>query len=137
MRLVKRFLIPACALFVLAALLLAAPEPPQKQFTAQQRAWWAFQKLSNPAPPAISNASSDASWIRTPVAFIKPSKLEGRMISEVIADLKARGSSAVIDEDFAHDIKGGIKGAPAAMDAALLGLVLDSSILSRSLRVPS
>ena len=29
------------------------------------------------------------------VAFIKPSKPEGRMISEVISDLKARGSNAV------------------------------------------
>jgi hypothetical protein len=31
------------------------------------------------------------------------------MISEVIADLKARGSNAVIDEDFARDIEEGIK----------------------------
>jgi len=43
------------------------------------------------------------------VAFIKPSKPEGRMISEVISDLKARGSKAVIDDDFARDIEEGIK----------------------------
>jgi len=43
------------------------------------------------------------------VAFIKPSKPEGRMISEVIADLKTRGSNAVIDDDFARDIEEGIK----------------------------
>jgi antitoxin (DNA-binding transcriptional repressor) of toxin-antitoxin stability system len=43
------------------------------------------------------------------VAFIKPSKPVGRMISEVIADLKARGSNAVVDDDFAHDIEEGIK----------------------------
>ena len=43
------------------------------------------------------------------VAFIKPSKPEGRRISEVIADLKARGSNAVIDDDFARDIEEGIK----------------------------
>jgi antitoxin (DNA-binding transcriptional repressor) of toxin-antitoxin stability system len=43
------------------------------------------------------------------VAFIKPSKAEGRMISEVIADLKRRGSNAMIDDDFARDIEEGIK----------------------------
>jgi antitoxin (DNA-binding transcriptional repressor) of toxin-antitoxin stability system len=44
-----------------------------------------------------------------PVAVIKPSKPVGRMISEVIADLKARGSNAVMDDDFARDIEEGIK----------------------------
>jgi len=43
------------------------------------------------------------------VAFIKPPKPGGRMISEVIADLKTRGSNAVIDDDFARDIEEGIK----------------------------
>jgi antitoxin (DNA-binding transcriptional repressor) of toxin-antitoxin stability system len=43
------------------------------------------------------------------VAVIKPSKPAGRMISEVIADLKARGSRAVMDDDFARDIEEGIK----------------------------
>ena len=43
------------------------------------------------------------------VAVIKPSRPAGRMISEVIADLKARGSNAVMDEDFARDIEEGIK----------------------------
>src|SRR5438067_4725590 len=47
--------------------LLAAAEPPQKQFTAQQRAWWAFQKITNPAPPQVP----DNGWVKTPVdAFI-------------------------------------------------------------------
>jgi antitoxin (DNA-binding transcriptional repressor) of toxin-antitoxin stability system len=44
-----------------------------------------------------------------PVAVIKPSKPAGRMISEVIADLKARGSNAVIDDEFARDVEEGIK----------------------------
>jgi antitoxin (DNA-binding transcriptional repressor) of toxin-antitoxin stability system len=44
-----------------------------------------------------------------PVAVIKPSKPAGRLISEVIADLKARGSDAIMDDDFAHDIEEGIK----------------------------
>lgn len=43
-----------------------------------------------------------------PVAVLKPSKPAGRMISEVLADLKARGSEATIDDDFAHDIEEGI-----------------------------
>lgn len=44
-----------------------------------------------------------------PVAVIKPSKPAGRMISEVIADLKTRGSDATMDDDFARDIEEGIK----------------------------
>ena len=44
-----------------------------------------------------------------PVAVIKPSKPAGRLISEVLADLKARGSTAVMDDEFAHDIEEGIK----------------------------
>jgi antitoxin (DNA-binding transcriptional repressor) of toxin-antitoxin stability system len=43
------------------------------------------------------------------VAVIKPSRPVGRRISEVIADLKARGSHAVMDESFASDIEEGIK----------------------------
>jgi len=44
-----------------------------------------------------------------PVAVIRPSQPVGRMISEVIAALKARGSNAAMDEDFARDIEEGIK----------------------------
>jgi antitoxin (DNA-binding transcriptional repressor) of toxin-antitoxin stability system len=44
-----------------------------------------------------------------PVAVIKPSTARGRMISEVLADLKSRASTAVMDEDFARDIEEGIK----------------------------
>lgn len=44
-----------------------------------------------------------------PIAVIKASKPGGRMISEVVADLQARGSKAVMDEDFARDIEEGIK----------------------------
>jgi antitoxin (DNA-binding transcriptional repressor) of toxin-antitoxin stability system len=44
-----------------------------------------------------------------PVAVIKPSKPAGRMISEVISDLEARGASAVLDESFARDVEEGIK----------------------------
>ena len=44
-----------------------------------------------------------------PVAVLKPPQVKGRMISEVIADLKARGSNAVMDKDFARDVEEGIK----------------------------
>ena len=44
-----------------------------------------------------------------PVAVIKLPKPVGRMISEIIAHLKARGSNAIMDDDFARDIDEGIK----------------------------
>jgi antitoxin (DNA-binding transcriptional repressor) of toxin-antitoxin stability system len=44
-----------------------------------------------------------------PIAVIKPPAPVGRMISEVLADLKERGSTAVMDDDFARDIEDGIK----------------------------
>ncbi len=43
-----------------------------------------------------------------PVAIMKQLQPAGRMISEVVADLKARGSDAVMDDDFAHDVEKGI-----------------------------
>jgi len=44
-----------------------------------------------------------------PVAVIRPPRAAGRKISEVIAALKARGTHAVLDEDFARDVEDGIK----------------------------
>ena len=44
-----------------------------------------------------------------PIAVIKPPAPVGRMISEVLADLKERGSTAVMDDDFARDIEDGIE----------------------------
>jgi hypothetical protein len=43
------------------------------------------------------------------VAVIKPSQPEGRMISDIVADLNARGSIATMDDDFARDIEEGIR----------------------------
>jgi antitoxin (DNA-binding transcriptional repressor) of toxin-antitoxin stability system len=40
-----------------------------------------------------------------PIAVIKPPKPVGRSISEVLADLKARSSTMVMDDDFARDIE--------------------------------
>ena len=42
-----------------------------------------------------------------PIAVLKPVQPVGRLISEVIADLKARGSKATMDNDFAGDIAKG------------------------------
>jgi antitoxin (DNA-binding transcriptional repressor) of toxin-antitoxin stability system len=44
-----------------------------------------------------------------PVAVLMPSKPAGRLISEIVADLKARGSNAVMDDDFARDVAEVIK----------------------------
>ena len=44
-----------------------------------------------------------------PVAVIKPSRSAGRSISEVVSELQARGSTAILDDDFARDIEEGIK----------------------------
>jgi len=44
-----------------------------------------------------------------PVAVIEPVKQANRMVSAVIAELKARGSDAAMDEEFAREIEEGIK----------------------------
>lgn len=44
-----------------------------------------------------------------PVAVMKPTQPAGRMISDVIAELKSRRSTAIMDDDFARDIEEGIK----------------------------
>jgi antitoxin (DNA-binding transcriptional repressor) of toxin-antitoxin stability system len=44
-----------------------------------------------------------------PIAVIKPAKPAGRPVSEVIAELEARGSTAVVDDEFARDIEAGIE----------------------------
>ena len=41
------------------------------------------------------------------VAVLKPAQTIGRPISEIIAELEERGSGAVIDDEFADDIKAG------------------------------
>src|SRR5215510_3303533 len=57
---------------IAAALLFATslplvPAETHKEFTPQQRRWWAFQKVVKPAPPAVKNNA----WVRNPIdAFI-------------------------------------------------------------------
>ena len=43
------------------------------------------------------------------IAILKPPKPAGRLISEVVAELKARGSTVAMDEDFVRDIEEGVK----------------------------
>lgn len=52
------------------------------------------------------------------VAVLRPSAPAGRSISEVVADLHARGSSAVMDDEFAHAIRQGIEGAASNLGPA-------------------
>ena len=44
-----------------------------------------------------------------PVAVLKQSPPVGRMISEILADSKERGSQAFVDDNFAHDVEKGIE----------------------------
>ena len=44
----------------------------------------------------------------SPVAVISSPKPGSQPMTEVLADLKARGSKAVMDDDFARDIEEGI-----------------------------
>ena len=44
-----------------------------------------------------------------PVAVIKTPAAPGRKISEVIAALEASGANAILDEDFAQDVKEAIQ----------------------------
>ena len=43
------------------------------------------------------------------VAVIRPSGPVSRMISDVVSDLRARGSTATVDDGFARDIEEGIQ----------------------------
>ncbi len=49
---------------------------PSKQYsvTAEQRQWWAFQPVANPAPPAVKNKA----WVKTPIDAFILSALEAK-----------------------------------------------------------
>ena len=67
--------------------------------------------------------------------MIKQPPPVGQMISEISADLTARGSQAFVDDDFAHDVEKGIE-SQRQSSTAILGVVLDSSVLSAAALVP-
>jgi hypothetical protein len=48
------------------------PPTPKKEFTEEQKSFWAFQKVKDPAVPKIENAS----WVRTPIDAFILAKLE-------------------------------------------------------------
>ena len=52
------------------------PPAPKKEFTAEQKAFWAFQPVRNPAPPAVK----DTKWVQSPIDRFILTKLEERGI---------------------------------------------------------
>jgi hypothetical protein len=64
--------------FVLAtSISLLAADAKPKEFTAQQRRWWAFQKVTNTEPPAVRNQA----WIRNQIDSFVLAKLEEKGIA--------------------------------------------------------
>jgi hypothetical protein len=62
------------AAIALTACLPFFAESVPKEFTEQQKRWWAIQKVEKPAPPPVRNQT----WVRTPVDLFILSKLEER-----------------------------------------------------------
>ena len=60
-----------------AVLALAATEPKQKEFTAMQKRWWAFQPLAKPTVPAVKNQA----WVKNDIDAFILAKLEAKGIS--------------------------------------------------------
>ena len=56
--------------------LSADPSVAKTEFTPQQRAWWAFQPVGRPAPPAVKAQG----WVRNPVDAFVLAKLEEKRI---------------------------------------------------------
>ncbi len=52
--------------------LAAAPAQPREQFSAEDRAWWAFQPLQNPTPPEVK----DEDWCRNEIDRFILARLE-------------------------------------------------------------
>ncbi len=61
------------------------PPAPKKEFTAEQKAFWAFQPVRNPAPPAVK----DTEWAQSPIDRFILAKLEERGIHPAPAADKA------------------------------------------------
>ncbi len=55
---------------------LTSTAPAEKKFTAGQKNYWAFQKVTKPAVPAVA----DAAWARNPVDAFVLAKLEAKKI---------------------------------------------------------
>ena len=59
-----------------AVALMAVPQAPSKDFTPQQRRWWAFQKVVKPAVPI----TKDRTWVRNDMDAFILAKLEEKGI---------------------------------------------------------
>jgi cytochrome c553 len=55
------------------------------RFTAEQKAWWAFQSVKDPAPPAVK----DESWAESPIDRFILAKLEEKSLAPAAAARKA------------------------------------------------
>jgi Protein of unknown function (DUF1549)/Protein of unknown function (DUF1553)/Planctomycete cytochrome C len=56
-----------------------AAAPPSPAITAEQRAWWSFQPLARPAPPAVTNAE----WVKTDIDRFVLARLEREALQPV------------------------------------------------------
>jgi len=65
-------LIPSIAISLIPA--LAGDAPARHSFTAEQRSYWALQKVTRPALPAVHNPG----WVRNPIDAFVVSQLEAK-----------------------------------------------------------
>ena len=63
---------PLAAALLFAGALSFVHAEAQKEFTPQQRRWWAFQKVTKPQPPS----PKDSAWVRNPIDAFVLAKLE-------------------------------------------------------------
>jgi len=66
----------AIVVLVCSSITLLAADTGKKEFTPQQKRWWAFQRVTNPAPPAVASRS----WVRNPIDAFVLGKLEEKGI---------------------------------------------------------
>ena len=65
------------AIILITTFSLSAANTKPKEFTAQQRRWWAFQKVTKPDTPVVRNQA----WIRNPIDAFVLGKLEEKGIA--------------------------------------------------------
>jgi mono/diheme cytochrome c family protein len=54
---------------------------PRGGLTDEDRAYWAFQPLADPEPPAVADAAADAAWARNPIDGFILARLRGEGLS--------------------------------------------------------
>ena len=68
--------VQALALMLGCSMAEAGSEPGETHFTPAQRAYWAFQPVSHPAPPAVK----DSGWTRNPIDAFVLAELEAKQL---------------------------------------------------------